>query len=224
MHLSDSEFENLLARYRKLDAQELLELHPHDLTEVANRALTQAKNERMLTSEAKSEPREIISGSIPNNENLKGVGGWLALLIVSMCVGPVFGILRTLREFSDSEAKYSGAVDDPTYQFFKLLVWGTIGLASVLSLLGGIGLATSTNSKAVTTAKYVLWVANLGSSLIIFILLFLFFGPTMIDSSVLFELFRSIIPAVVWSSYLSSSKRVANTYRSDAGEMASKTS
>ena len=82
-----------------------------------------------------------------------------------------------------------------------------------LSFYAGLGLAKDRKPSAVKRAKILLWVIGPVASLFMGVFLpLLIFGELKSDPQLFSELLGSVLGAIIWTTYLSKSRRVKATY------------
>jgi hypothetical protein len=154
-----------------------------------------------------------------SDSELRGVGGWLAFLVIVLAaLTPIRIVVSTLEVYSDP------ALPGVFGRNWGLVQAVEIGL-SVLSIAFSLYLAWRLNSvHTPRTIRLVipgLWILSLGvmaAELIVLSIL----GGLPIDAmagAVAPELFRGAIFAGVWTAYLLKSERVANTYAEPEDEV-----
>jgi hypothetical protein len=144
-----------------------------------------------------------------------GVGGWLALLVAGMVVlGPLLSIGRTYGEFAAAEREYPALAQVAEWTSFKTVEWVALLIFCIISIYGGLGLATRRTPDAVSNAKLVLWF-NYPISIIVtgmIIPAIMITGSGEEVAMAIPSLIASLIAVGVWTAYLNRSKRVRNTY------------
>lgn len=150
----------------------------------------------------------------PEESTVSGVGGWLLLLILGLTfLGPLMGAARINAEFMSIENQYTNLKLSGQWGTYKSVTWWTFFFVCCLSFYAGLGLIKDRSMLAVRRAKIILWVIGPLAGLILGVFLpVLIFGMSEPDSQFVASMIASIIPAVVWSAYLSKSKRVKATY------------
>lgn len=149
-------------------------------------------------------------------DSLKGVGGWLAFLIVILTVlSPVANIGMLAKEFHDIEMESPIMLHISAYVQYKWFCWGAVLVASAISITAGCLLWKKHEWKSVRYTISVLWLIGPFSIVLVGLYFYMSFGTDMIggfmkDMSGPFA--KSIFWAIVWTAYLLKSKRVRNTY------------
>jgi hypothetical protein len=158
-----------------------------------------------------------------SQDDLKGVGGWLAFLCISLiALSPLFSLITSYIEISDTEAMYPTLRGNPTWTTAKLVSWVMVFAQIGLMIFTGLRLNSSTRRSTINFARIMLWVCNPLMSLISLLVLSLIFRASLLDDpKVLSDLARGIFWALIWTLYLTFSRRVRNTYTDeDEGEVA----
>lgn len=146
----------------------------------------------------------------------KGVGGWLAFLIIILAIlSPVANIGMLAREFHEIEMETPLMLHISAYVQYKWFCWGTVWLASVISIAAGILLWKKHDWKSVRYAISALWFIGPFSIILVGLYFCMSFGTDMLGGflkDVTGSFLKSVFWAVVWTAYLLKSKRVKNTY------------
>lgn len=150
----------------------------------------------------------------PRAEGPVGVGGWLALLVVSLLAGgPMLGAAKLYEAFVVAERASPDLVFLPAWATYKTLSWVTFGLVAALGVYGGISLGRGKRWAAVRRARYVLWLVGPVTVLVMNVLLpAIAFGHFTVGTAVVGPLLVSCAVAGLWTAYLAKSRRVRNTY------------
>lgn len=154
------------------------------------------------------------TATLPVKKGPRGVGGWLLLLIVGMMVlGPLMGAGRIAGEIAMAEHQYPEIKTLNDWSNYKSIVWWSFAFAALLSIYGGFGLATGKRWVVVGRAKVILWLSGPIASLIMALIIpYIVFGEIEVDPQFFGALIGSLLAAIIWTAYLSKSKRVRNTY------------
>lgn len=149
-----------------------------------------------------------------NQSEIAGVGGWLLLLILGfMFLGPIMGASRINYNFMSVESQYPNLKTVTDWSTYKSATWWTFLLLCCLSFYAGISLTKGRDIFVVKRAKILLWIIGPVASLVMGIFIpLLVFGKIEFDPQFLGSMIVSIIAAVIWTAYLSKSKRVRATY------------
>ena len=144
-------------------------------------------------------------------KELKGVGGWLLLLILGLTV---FNPLLTLSEFGQMQAELANAPnlkDLPEWQQLQKAVYTSAAVDTLIRIAAGLMLAFHHKPISPKIAVATLWL----SSTLAFVILYMML-PAELASDVIAELppdiIKVLLSAIVWSLYLRRSTRVWNTY------------
>jgi hypothetical protein len=145
-----------------------------------------------------------------------GVGGWLALLIIGLILGPMLGAGSMLSETTNMETAIPGLSASSAWGNFKLTVWSFFAVFTAISISAGYRLLKVHEPKTVSFAIYSLWIAGPISALSFGLLLPIFvpaFSYSTIVPEMLASSISSAIHAGIWTLYLKRSVRVKNTYQ-----------
>ena len=151
-------------------------------------------------SKSKNKESDKVSES-KEEEKLYGIGGWLLLLVIIL-------IGNTLYFVYDIISSFYVVMDFP-------LMWIVLIVELGVVILFGLSLVYlfEYNKKGVEILRFALWLplAN-------YVLIYIMYWLLKIDLSgdvggdFFYGFFRNFIFAIIWFSYLGSSKRVHNTY------------
>ncbi|ABQ27052.1 DUF2569 family protein [Geotalea uraniireducens] len=198
-------------------------------TQCGAQAVSEAKfcakcGEALGTSSVITEPELPLSlasmqNSSPATDDAKcgptGVGGWLKLLVVGMLVlGPLMGAGRIENDFMMAEHQNPNITSLNEWKTFKNATWWTFYIVAAMSFYGGWGLARGRDVSVVNRAKAILWLTGPVASINLAIIIpFIIFGKTEAGNpQFIGGFFASVVGAIIWTVYLSKSKRVRNTY------------
>ena len=146
-------------------------------------------------------------------EGPSGVGGWLLLLVIGLVIGPVIGAGRTGAEFLSMETQHPTLHSSALWKEFKAASWFCLVAIAALSAYAGFGLARGNDWSVVKRAQIILWLTGpVGALMLGAVVPLVTLGASGVDSQFAGGLLVSAIPAVIWTAYLSKSKRVRNTY------------
>lgn len=155
------------------------------------------------------------------DDELKGVKGWLlTFVIIIAIVSPGWAAIRTYSDLHTGAADYLG--DSPLFTSIRTLAWATVAFACLVGWFVAWRLLSIFNWTSVRIAIAGIWLSSVGTLVIQYFGAVWFVG---IPGDLLFstaqpqDFIRPLIFAIVWTSYLLKSERVANTYR-DPGEQA----
>jgi hypothetical protein len=143
-----------------------------------------------------------------------GVGGWLLLLVLGlMFLGPLLGAGRINSDFMSAESQYPNLKAVETWMTYKSVTWLIFLITCCLSFYAGYGLLKGRHYSVVSRAKILLWVIGPLASLFMGVLIPMYvFGKVEPDPQFIGNLIASVIGALIWTAYLSRSKRVKATY------------
>jgi hypothetical protein len=146
-------------------------------------------------------------------KDLKGTGGWLGYLIVSLCfLHPLVSGYRAVQNFAAAERNTASLAALDSWVSYKQAVWGVLIVVSTIRFIAGLALFLSRRHSAVRLAIVVLWLCPLISTLSDALLRYYYFGQGADAASVVSQLLVGWFWAGVWSAYLLRSVRVHNTY------------
>ena len=143
-----------------------------------------------------------------------GIGGWLAILVGALLfINPVMNVGGVLANFSSAEESLPALVDNSTWATYKMIALGGAGIGSAILFLAGVRLIDSKTPKSVDFALTALWVGGLAVPVLTLVLLALVIKQNPIGNEGQFgSMVGGLFWLVVWSLYLTRSKRVKNTY------------
>ena len=153
------------------------------------------------------------------NKELKGLGGWLILVGIGVTLGPLRMIAEYVPMFYAifSDGTYE-ALTTPGSEFYNVL-WGPFLIFELV--VNSIIVFASLLLMYLYYAKHYffpkLYIMIILFSLV-FILLdawlgsFVLIDEPMFDTSILTELFRTVVTALIWIPYMLISVRVKNTF------------
>ncbi len=146
--------------------------------------------------------------------HLRGVGGWLAFLIVAlMVIGPLRNLVEAVNSFADAESQHPNLASVEKWKDFKSAAWMVIFACCALSFVAGWRLWKSVDFDAVVFAKWAIWISGPAGAFVLGAFLpWMMFGSANPDESFWGAFLGGIVFAVIWTTYLSKSKRVEQTY------------
>jgi len=183
--------------------------HPIDITKIDNQLIdshpTSNINDLKIT-EIKLTDKKVLSG----------VGGWLTFLIFGMTVlGPLLGFGRLDLEFASAEQQFPLVTSLANWKAYKSATWDAFFVISAISFYGGYGLAVGKDWSVVRIAKFILWLTGPCATVVMgWVIPTMFLDNSFVNySDFVGGLISSIIATIIWTIYLSKSKRVRNTYK-----------
>lgn len=131
-----------------------------------------------------------------------GIGGWLLFLIAQLLVGSSAWWLAIASEFHASG------------EWFLFLLTPVLLPSTIIYFAAGILLLTSRKLKRIDEVVEFLWVGGPGIGVLqgVGFVFFLDMHVSDVIDSTIGPLLGNLIWTIIWTSYLSNSKRVANTY------------
>lgn len=164
------------------------------------------------------------SPKIGSDSGPTGIGGWLLFLIVILIfISPLRNIGETISAISDAEKTYPGLLYIRRWMNYKAVLWVIVGLAVLVSVGAGIRLRFLHKPQSVTLAIGALWFCGPISFCLVVIANFLLLDlpiADQFDASLTGTSIAIFIMAGVWTAYLKRSRRVRNTYFSQAQQEA----
>lgn len=152
--------------------------------------------------------------------DLRGVGGWLALLIFGLCIlGPLSNLGRLSADFQAAEQSTPGLASLSTWLNYKQYMWWTYFVTAILTFIAGYRLWKIHRPESVRFAIAALWIANLLASLGYFAAAYAALGQIALTQAIptlVKQLLFSVGIAGVWTLYLVKSRRIKNTYYTSA--------
>lgn len=154
--------------------------------------------------------------AIESKNKLRGVGGWLAFLIFSlMILSPLLSLGRLEIELTTAERLYPYLSRRTSWSHYKIVSWGILAVAIVVSFAAGYRLWKSHRPE---TIKFTIW--SLWLIWLIPLFIDLIAGILILNASLavtapgyLKVIISSTIGAGLWTWYLKKSVRVKNTYQ-----------
>jgi uncharacterized membrane-anchored protein YitT (DUF2179 family) len=149
-----------------------------------------------------------------SDEVLKGVGGWLAILVV----GLIFVV--PIRELIGLVGLFGSVSSLPGWQLFKIWTLAMSLTVGGISIGAGVALLTRHQPSTVTFAMVALWVVGPGGIISLLLVMGTTLGRAIVDRAVpemIGTVISVCITSVVWTAYLLRSRRVKNTYYSQLG-------
>jgi hypothetical protein len=148
------------------------------------------------------------------DEELRGVAGWLALLVAGLTVlGPLMALAQTSNEISIAEASNPLLESNPLWAQVKLVSWVSTFLGCGVSIFAGITLGTNHRIESVRIAIACLWFGGLGIAIATLAIMGeITGGDAFGQPEAISGLVRSVFTAGIWTAYLKFSRRVRVTY------------
>ena len=151
------------------------------------------------------------------DQELRGVGGWLALLIF------ILGIISPIRIVVETGVNLNVAAEvaqslGPNWTPYKIISWIMSLAAGACSFYLAYRLKEVHRRSTVDLVIKGMWILAFVPQLLDLILgliLFPHLSDALLDGSMIGELLKSFVFPMVWSLYLLKSVRVANTYSVD---------
>ena len=132
-------------------------------------------------------------------EKLKGIGGWLLFFIITLILSTLILIYDILTNLSSTNI----------ITLILLFIEATIVVIFIISLV----YLFKEDKKGVEILKWALWLPMgnviLAAVLLLFILQIV---DSEVNTTLITELIRGVIYAIIWTTYLRKSVRVRNTY------------
>lgn len=154
---------------------------------------------------------------------LKGVGGWLKLLIVGLCIlGPLVSCGQNAEEIAKAEAENPSLMSSDSWEAFVTYSNWALLLTLTITFSAGYRLWKIHAPQSVRFAILAMWIATPVSILLQMVAAYFSVGTAALSSAggeILSGVIRDWIVALVWTLYLLRSKRVKNTYYAGSGIM-----
>jgi hypothetical protein len=131
-----------------------------------------------------------------------------------MVIRPLFNAGRINSDIMMNELQYPGVVSMDKWKTYKLATWWIfLGFAS-LNMYGGWGLARGKDWSVVVRARVILWLTGPFAVIVFGLILpsVLISQTDGVDKQFIGPLIASIFTVTIWTTYLTKSKRVRNTY------------
>ena len=150
----------------------------------------------------------------PEQSTVSGVGGWLLFLIIGlMFLGPLMGAARINSDIMSTESVYPNLKTVALWSTYKSATWCIFLFVACLGFYAGLGLVKGRTTAIVNRAKIIIWIIGPASGLILGVFLPIFiFGKFEPTTQFVGGVIASVIFALIWTGYLSNSKRVRATY------------
>jgi hypothetical protein len=150
------------------------------------------------------------------SDELKGIGGWLLFLILSLgVIGPIYGVYDGLGNFREAELQNPELVTLTGWRHYEIASWSIYALICILRITAATQLAFARSWNSVPFAIAVMLLCPVLLAVGDFVLMTLFLGTTVATSAattVLADFGKQLFYAGLWTWYLLRSVRVRNTY------------
>ena len=149
------------------------------------------------------------------NPNIRGMGGWLLLLILYLGLYiPVTGAWSLYREFIVVPQKMPILEANPLWVQYRLMVWIVFGILCVLCFAAAYGLWRIKRPMTVQLAIGVLWLAGPFVPVMYAAIAASIFNMDFSQAlkPILIGIFSRSVQSAIWTGYLVKSVRVKNTY------------
>ena len=147
---------------------------------------------------------------------LKGIGGWLLLLILALgVIGPIYGIYDGLGNFQQTELQDPQLATLTSWWHYELASWSIFALVCALRITAATQLVLSRKWSSVRFAMAVMLLCPALLAVGDLVLTALLFGTsvaTSAASTLSADFAKQLFYAALWTWYLLRSVRVANTY------------
>lgn len=155
---------------------------------------------------------EAVRERIPH---LKGMGGWLAFLVVTLMVlWPLSGLIGIYESFAQIEQTVDVA-GTAAWQKYKVVNWLLFIVSAVVSFLAGYRLYKAHDKESVHFAVYAIWFAGPVLSLAASMTGLILLNAPYVEGGLrqgLANIVFSVVAAALGTVYLKRSVRVKNTY------------
>ncbi|HEV7164081.1 MAG TPA: DUF2569 family protein [Gammaproteobacteria bacterium] len=150
---------------------------------------------------------------------VKGIGGWLAFLIlVLVAISPLISWTSLTGTIAQIESNTPTYLLSDQWQNYKTAEWVLLIVTVGMSMSAGISLYRNHRPGSVNYTIFCLWAIGIGSPITDLLITLGFFGSDKMNAALpltLGELIRGFFVAGIWTAYLMKSKRVRNTYYSE---------
>lgn len=146
-----------------------------------------------------------FENEVPDVEKLKGVGGWLAFLIIGLVfIGPIINAFQFYFGVIEQREVIFANINDTHSNIYEIFAWIMFSLYISLMIFAGLMLYKRHKKSTIPIVIGLIWLFGPVASGLILLAEY--------DREVLISLVRSIIYSSIWTAYLLMSKRVKNTY------------
>lgn len=153
---------------------------------------------------------------VNGKQELSEVRGWLALLVVAMCLlGPLKTIGQNSNNITTAEKDVPSLLGMTEWLVYKQASWVFVGLVCVTLFFGGWKLWKRHQRSSVYLAIAALWIANFLALAGDYVVTNAILGPDVFVAAggdYFLAIMQTFIAPVVWTAYLLLSRRVKNTY------------
>lgn len=166
-------------------------------------------------------------GKLPHTKMPSGIGGWLLVLIgVLMAAVPIMSMASVFSHLAILEHLYPSITTDAGWdgsgwRIYQSSMWLAAATFAALSIYASLRLLNGRSRKDVEVVTEIIWVIGLGASAVVNVLIpfvlhsterlmYEYIGPT--GAPLVGSILGGLLFSLIWSSYLSKSVRVRNTY------------
>ena len=143
---------------------------------------------------------------------LRGVGGWLLLLILILIVlRPIWTAFRNIQKWEGLKQTAGEYATTAEYGTLQAISWAGYGISAIIGIVAGLMLWKRHRRSTVKIAIGVFWLMGPVLGLIIYFVGLYAVGEPAAFADLKF-LAVPVISAAVWTGYLLKSERVRNTY------------
>jgi hypothetical protein len=145
-------------------------------------------------------------------KGLKGVGGWLLLLILILIVlRPIWTAFRNVQKWEGLKQTAGEYATTAEYGSLHAVSWTGYAVSTIIGIAAGLMLWKRHRPSTVKIAIGAFWLTGPGIGLIIYLAGLYAVGEPAAFSDLKF-LLVPVVSAALWTAYLLKSKRVRNTY------------
>lgn len=151
----------------------------------------------------------------PENQQLKGVGGWLLILILMLAFyTPVTGGWSLYKEFILAPLKMPLLESNPLWVQYRTIIWIIFGILCLLCFATGYALWKIHKPMTVQLAIGVIWLTGPFVPVISAAVASAIFNMDFSQAvkPFLIGIFSTAVQSAIWTGYLMKSVRVRNTY------------
>lgn len=150
-----------------------------------------------------------------NPKDLCGVGGWLAFLVFSlMILGPLLNFGKMGLFFRNAYELHPHLNRDVNFQHFELQMWAIFIISHSATVIAGYKLWKKHTVLSVQFARRAIWFAGpiCTIALMVTTMNFAAYKKLAVAAEYAIPIAFSFLHAIIWSTYLKRSRRVASTY------------